>query len=117
MQEKLPTLVEPERRADEAEQDPGADHNEDGGVGKLVEPEEQPLLLDVQAAPRPSWPGSSPPTHSAPAISPSSFGIISSGGTSSWNRRGLVPRLETVLDASGLVAGGANGRWRLERAG
>ena len=41
-------LVEPERRADEAEQDPGADHNEDGGVGKLVELEEQHLILDAQ---------------------------------------------------------------------
>ncbi|PWZ23304.1 hypothetical protein Zm00014a_038674 [Zea mays] len=113
-------LVEAERGADEAEQDPGADHDEDGGVGELVEPEEQALLADVEVH------GLLAQAHLLPPLPPDLLlrrrrrrrggGGLLLRHHHHLRRRGvqpdpagLVPRLEAVLDAGGLGSGWRRG--------
>lgn len=123
-------LVEANGGADEAEEDPGADHDEDGGVGELVEPEEEPLLPDVQLA------GLLRHAHLLPLLPPRLLLPARRRRSRSRRRRlrrsrprrrrrlgfhgdpqrrrrselldaaSLVPRAEAVLDAGGLGAGG-----------
>lgn len=115
-------MVEPGGGADEAEQDPGAGHDEDGGVGELVEPEERALLADVQLQ------GLLAQAHLVPLLPPPlrlrllpprPRGIVPLllalhhphlHGVRVLHAAGLVPGPEAVLDVGGLGAGRGRGR-------